>query len=93
MKTLNNQIQDLANTMGLTFDDVKNFALSVASSIEQDKAGSAFINGTDSDRKDLTEAYVVDQAKKTERFATKAMTDPRAKEALILKLFTDLKAA
>ena len=73
---MKNQIQDLANSMGVSAHDVLAMAQSMANSIKHDKAAEAFTSGNAETQRELTEAYAIHAAKKFDKFHSAYLTNP-----------------
>jgi hypothetical protein len=74
-----NLAADLAMSMGVSVADLMCLARSVANSIQQDRAESAFLKADDSVQVEITAAYVPVAVKKHQAFVAAYLTRPAAK--------------
>lgn len=85
-------VSELAKSMNVTESDVLTLAQSVVNSLVQDKAQQEFINASEEQGMEITEAYLIHANKKMQQFTTKYNTNPEAREIFIENIFYLLKS-
>lgn len=86
--TINDKIQNLADQMGVSFDDVKHFAESIADSMVQDKVTPEMVKNDD----DVALAYAHDQVRKTKAFTELYFTNDAAQYSINSAVYDGLKS-
>jgi len=75
------EIKELAESMGVSVADLMCLARSVANSMIKDKVADTFFDVSEENQTMMTESYVIFAVKKFEQFALTIQTNPEAKLA------------
>lgn len=80
------EIKELAESMGVSVSDFMCLARSVAQSMITEKVSDIYLATTEENQTMLAEGYVVHAVKKFEQFAMTVQTNPAAKQAFSTRI-------
>jgi len=84
--TIQQQITELANQLGISDNDVRNFITPIVDSMHNDGVTPDMVEADS----DWVEAYMIAEGKKIESFQTTYITNPAARSAFQAKVFESL---
>lgn len=84
-------IKSLAAEMGVSESDVVAFARNVIHELSKDGMDSVFLEASESDREDITQAYAACAVKKLEAFHTAYITNTEVKSVFDDAVYAELK--
>ena len=80
-------IKEMAEMMNVPEADVKCLAMSIVNDIKKDNVVEHFLNGSEDFRIKMIRAYIDHACKKMDKFVTKLLSNPEAKEAFVKSVF------
>ena len=85
-------VQELAKAMNVTELDVSSLLKMVADSIVKDVMSEIFLNMSESERVEVTGAYIQAEVKKFFEFCVTLLTNQEKRSAFVQHMFAQLKA-
>ncbi|MCP4365410.1 MAG: hypothetical protein GY800_08960 [Planctomycetes bacterium] len=80
MKSIDEQIKELAESMGVSETDLRALATSAVNSIKRDGAKEAYLAESEENQTKLAEAYASDAVRKNDSFVTTYLTNSAARK-------------